>query len=649
MIPDAGHTLADASDETLSLALRDAELPALMPALAYLTADMSLVAADLRPAAHGPSVVLAPQGGMTADQQALARRRALSALIAFRDGGCVAAARPGELARQRPLLTFMTGDVDDRYLPMLAFELGLPGDTHAPGWTRAEVACRRDFRVAIIGAGMSGLAIAYRLRQAGIDFSVFERNEDVGGVWLENRYPGVRLDTSNFCYSYSFLQRDDWPHQYSTGPEVRDYFQNASRLLGLRKHIRFSTRVIAARFDEETGEWLVTSRAGDSGTGDEVRRFSAVVCAVGQLNNPSFPDIEGAGSFAGANFHSARWDPGADLQGRRVGVIGSGASGFQVVPSIAGTVGEMRVFLRHPPWTVPTPGYHATLAPGLAWLFTRVPYYHRWFRFYQFWTSVEGRRQFATVDPGWRSPGSVSAKNQQVREALTAHLMAQYAGRPDLQAMMIPDYPPYGKRMLRDNGAWASALRQPNVSVISDRIERITPGGVVTVGGTVHDLDVIVYCTGFQAWKFLDGIEVTGRGGADLHQQWGQDPSAYLGITVPKFPNLFCIYGPNTNLVVNGSIVMFSECAVHYTMECLRLLLARGEDSGGPTMDLRPEVLESYQALIDRANARMAWGTEGVSNWYKSASGRVSQNWPLSTLEYWNLTRRPDPGHYRFS
>jgi len=227
--------------------------------------------------------------------------------------------------------------------------------------------------------------------------------------------------------------------------------------------------------------------------------------------------------------------------------------------------------------------------------------------------------------------------------------MAQYAGRPDLQAMMIPDYPPYGKRMLRDNGAWASALRQPNVSVISDRIERITPGGVVTVGGTVHDLDVIVYCTGFQAWKFLDGIEVTGRGGADLHQQWGQDPSAYLGITVPKFPNLFCIYGPNTNLVVNGSIVMFSECAVHYTMECLRLLLARGEDSGGHTMDLRPEVLESYQALIDRANARMAWGTEGVSNWYKSASGRVSQNWPLSTLEYWNLTRRPDPGHYRFS
>jgi 4-hydroxyacetophenone monooxygenase len=645
MLNDGG-TLAGASDETLSLALRDAELPALLPALAYLTGDASLVAADLRPPASSPSVVLAPQGGMTAGQQALARRRALAALIAFRNGGCVAAAPPEGLARQRALLTFMTGDVDDSYLPMLAFELGLPGDTDAPGWARAEVAPRRDFRVAVIGAGMSGLAMAHRLRQAGIDVTVFERHNDVGGVWLENRYPGVRLDTSNFCYSYTFLQRDDWPHQYSTGPQIRDYFQNASRVLGLREHIRFSTRVIAARFDEEKSEWLVTVRA-DAGAEEaraEVLRFNAVVCATGQLNNPSFPDIDGAGSFAGSSFHSARWDPDADLRGRRVAVIGSGASGFQVVPSIAGTVGELRLFLRNPPWTVPTPNYHATLAPGLAWLFKTVPYYHRWFRFYQFWTSVEGRREFAKVDPAWHGAGSVSARNQEVREALTAHLMAQYAGRPDLQAVMIPGYPPYGKRMLRDNGVWARALRQPNVSVIADRIERITPRGIVTADGTEHDLDVLVYCTGFQAWKFLAGIAVTGRGGADLHQQWGQDPSAYLGITVPNFPNLFCLYGPNTNLVVNGSIVMFSECAVHYTMECLKSLLARGRRA----MELHPEVLESYQAGIDRANALMAWGADGVSNWYKSASGRVSQNWPLTTLEYWNLTRCADLGHYSF-
>jgi 4-hydroxyacetophenone monooxygenase len=638
----AGQSLGHATDRQLETALGDAELPSLMPALAYLTGDTSLVASELRPPANGSSVVLAAQGGMTPAQQALARRRAHDALIAFRDGGCVPAPPPARLADQRPLLTFMTGDVDDRYLPMLAFELGLPADADAPDWTKDAIAAGRDFRVAVIGAGMSGLAVAYRLLQAGVDFVVFERNDDVGGVWLENNYPGCRLDTSNFCYSYSFLQRDDWPHQYSLGTEIREYFEDASRKLGLREHIRFGTPVRAARFDEAAGQWLVTVDAGGRG---QTERFSAVISATGQLNQPNMPDIEGAATFGGCSFHSARWDHDVDLRGKRVGVIGSGASGYQVVPSIAGEVTEMRLFLRNPPWTVPTPNYHAGLAPGLAWLFRVVPYYHRWFRFYQFWTSVEGRRDFAAVDPDWHEPGSVSAKNQQLRETLTRHLMAEYAGRPDLQRVMIPRHPPYGKRMLRDNGVWARTLKQPNVTVVGEPIERITPGGIVTADGTEHELDVIVYCTGFQAWRFLGTIDVTGRGEADLHQRWGQDPSAYLGVTVPGFPNLFCLYGPNTNLVVNGSIVMFSECAVHYVMDCLRLLLGRGDQ----VMDLRPEVLQSYQAVLDEANAAMAWGVEGVDNWYKSPTGRVSQNWPLATIEYWDLTRAADPSHYQFS
>ena len=641
MTPLNEPDLAHAGDEQLEAALEQAELPSLMPALAYLTGDMALVGSDLRPRASGPSVVLAAQGGMTTAQQALARQRALDALIAFRDGGCVPAPPSARLADQRALMTFMTGDVDDRYLPMLSFELGLPADTDAPDWTKEAVAPGRNFRVAVIGAGMSGLAVAYRLLQAGIDFVVFERNDDVGGVWLENDYPGCRLDTSNFCYSYSFLQRDDWPHQFSRGPEIREYFQRASQQLGLREHIRFGTPVRAARFDERGGEWLVTVEAGGR---SETGGFSAVISAVGQLNQPNIPDITGAASFGGISFHSARWDHDASLLGKRVGVVGSGASGYQVVPSIAGEAGEMRLFLRNPPWTVPTPNYHASVNPGLAWLFRAVPGYHRWFRFYQFWTSVEGRRDFAAADPAWQQAGSVSAKNQELREMLTRHLVAEYEGRPDLQRVMIPRHPPYGKRMLRDNGVWAKALKQPNVTVVGDRIERITPAGIVTADGTEHELDVIVYCTGFHAWRFLGGIEVTGVGGADLHQRWGQDPAAYLGITVPDFPNLFCLYGPNTNLVVNGSTVMFTECAVHYVLECLRALLERGDQ----VMDLRPEVLDAYQTTVDEANALMAWGAEGVDNWYKSPTGRVSQNWPLATIEYWDLTRAPDPAHYRF-
>jgi 4-hydroxyacetophenone monooxygenase len=371
----------------------------------------------------------------------------------------------------------------------------------------------------------------------------------------------------------------------------------------------------------------------------------AVISAVGQLNTPSFPDIPGRDRFVGRSFHSARWDASVDLAGKRVGVIGTGASAYQVVPSIAGVVEELCVFQRNPPWTVETPVYHAKLATGLAWLFKNVPYYHRWFRFYQFWTSVEGRRDFAAVDPSWEKQGSVSAKSEQLREILVARLMSDYAGRPDLQAKVIPSYPPYGKRMLRDNGVWAKSLKQDNVSLVTNSIESITPTGVLMRDGEHHELDTLIYCTGFDAADLLSSLTITGRGGIDLHEQWGEEPTAYIGVTIPNFPNLFCIYGPNTNLVVNGSTFMFSECAVHYVQESLRLLL----DGGYSTMELKPEVLEAYQVGIDAANKLMAWGVDGVRNWYKTPSGRVSTNWPLTTLEYWERTRGPDPQDYRLT
>ncbi|MCW2528463.1 MAG: hapE [Pseudonocardiales bacterium] len=634
--------LVDATDDQLALALRDAELPSLMPALAYLTGDHALVGDDIRPPTSGASVVLAAQGGLTLFQQDMARERALAALICFRDSGAIEASPPTGLADQQRLLAYMTGPVDDRYLPMLGFELGLPTDVDSPDWNLATLGAGRPFRVAVIGAGMSGLAVAYRLLQAGIDFEIFERNSDVGGVWMENRYPGCRLDTSNFCYSYSFRQRDDWPHQYSMGSEIRDYFKQASRSLGVREHIRFRTEVRSAIYDDSRAEWSVTTRTADGS--QRTVQVHAVISAVGQLNHPSFPDIAGIDRFAGESFHSARWDESIDLTGRRVGVVGSGASAYQLVPSIADRVGTMTLFQRTPPWTVPTPNYHAELPDGLAWLFRNVPYYHRWFRFYQFWTSVEGRRDFATVDRDWPGTGPISANNDQLRQTLTKHLLAEYEGRPDLQERMIPRFPPYGKRMLRDNGAWARTLKQPNVSLVTDHIDQVTADGVLTVAGDRHELDVLVYCTGFRAYDFLAGIDVRGRGGIDLHAQWGSEPTAYLGITVPNFPNLFCLFGPNTNLVVNGSTVMFSECAVHYVMEALRLLLERGDRA----MDLRAAVLDEYQAVVDDANRHMAWGVPGVDNWYKSPSGRVSQNWPLSTLEYWERSRKPAVEHYEF-
>jgi 4-hydroxyacetophenone monooxygenase len=258
------------------------------------------------------------------------------------------------------------------------------------------------------------------------------------------------------------------------------------------------------------------------------------------------------------------------------------------------------------------------------------------------WTSVEGRRPFSQVDPEWEHEISVSEVNEQLRQSLLGDMRRQFADRPDLIEKLTPGYPPYAKRMLRDDGAWAETLHQANVELVTEAIVEITEQGIRTADGVEHPVDVIVYGTGFRASDFLGTIDVRGRHGVELHEVWADDPRAYLGITAPGFPNLFCLYGPNTNLVVNGSLFLFSECEIHYIMECLHLMLRDDVRA----LDLRPEVLDAFIQRVDEANAGMAWGIPRVSNWYKNRRGRVTQNWPLSTIEFWDRTRGPEPGHY---
>lgn len=627
-------------DDTLRRMLSDAELPALLPALAQITGEMSLVSDELRPPRREKHALIPPQGGMPPEVQEKARERAFDALRRFRDGGCRAAAEPGP-DEMRRLMHFLTGEVSQDYEPLLMQELGLDDQVQRPGWSKQAVAPDVDFAVVVIGSGMSGLAAAHDLGKAGVPFVVLERNDDVGGVWLENRYPGCRLDTHNFAYSFSFAQKDDWKQQYSRREAIHDYFRDVAAEFGIRDRIRFGTEAVAATFDEDTGTWAVRIR--DRNGQESCLTAQAVISAVGQLNQPAYPDVPGRGRFSGPSFHTARWDHDIELAGRRVAVIGTGASAYQVIPSIADEVAELHVFQRTPPWALPAPSYHEDIPAGLQWLFRHVPYYARWFRFHQFWTAVEGMHAFAVVDPEWREPGSVSAANAMLRKELEAHLEAQYADRPDLLPAVVPAYPPYGKRMLRDNGVWARTLKNDRVSLVTEEIIEITERGIRTRDGAEHEVDVIIYGTGFKASDFLASLEVTGRG-VDLHEQWSGDARAFLGITIPGFPNFFCLYGPNTNLVLNGSIIMFSELAANYVLECLRLLLSTGRR----TMEIRPEVFDAYNRRIDEANRSMAWGVRDVRNWYKNATGRVSQNWPLHTLEYWTLTRKPSEADYLF-
>jgi 4-hydroxyacetophenone monooxygenase len=489
---------------------------------------------------------------------------------------------------------------------------------------------------------MSGLLAAHRLLQTGIEVVILEKNHDVGGTWLENTYPGCRVDVSNHYYSYSFAQRDDWPQHFSAQEELLRYFRKCAADLGINECIRFGTEVVAATFSEDSLSWTLEMRTS-TGT-DELIDANVVISAVGQLNRPRMPDIAGVDRFAGQSFHSARWDHSVDLTGKRVAVIGSAASAIQFVPHVAEDASTVCVFQRTANWMVPTPAYQEPVAPGLLWLFRHVPFYAEWHRFSIFW-AMEGMLVAADADPAWQPKDlSVGAFNEGLRIVLTAYLEEQFGDRPDLFDKVLPDYPPAAKRPLRDDGSWARTLKRDNVELVTTAITEISPTGLVTADNVEHPVDVIIYGTGFEASHFLEPIRVQGRGGIGLHERWGADARAYMGITVPGFPNFFLLYGPNTNIVINGSIIFFSECEVRYVLGCLRLVL----DSGHAALDCRADAHDEYNRRIDEGNLSKAWGVSSVNTWYKSETGRISQNWPFSLLAYWEQTLSPDPAGYNF-
>lgn len=632
----------DATDDELRQYLEEAELPPLLPALAYATGDASLLRPELRP---DPALLVLPQGGLTPEQQEQTRALAFSALVHLRDGGGQTAPPPSEDLLLQMMEYTVGGTQMEAYLPLLEEELSYRGeDRRAPSWRKDEVAPETDFNVAIIGAGMSGILAAHRLGQAGIPFVVLEKDSDVGGTWLENVYPGCRVDNPNHNYSYAFAQRHDWPYHFSTQDVLLDYFRSCADVFGIRPHIRFDTEVLSVVWDEPSACWELQVRGKD---GEQTLHANAVISAVGQLNRPKYPtEIEGFGTFAGPSFHSARWRRDVELSGRRIAVIGTGASAVQFIPEIARQGGRILVFQRTPPWLGPTPDYHDEVSPGQRWLYKHVPAYSEFNRFSIFWKMGDGVLEGVRVDPDFPPrPNAVSAANDVVRAMFEGYLQLQFADRPDLLDKVVPEYAPGAKRILRDNGVWPETLKRENVELITTDIAAITPSGVRTTDGVDHEVDVLIYGTGFHASEFLTPMQVTGRGGIDLHEHWGGEARAYLGVAVPGFPNFFCLYGPNTNIVINGSIVYFSECGVRYILGCLGMLLGRG----ARTIEVRKDVHDEFNERVDAENRAMAWGYSGVNSWYKNASGRVTQNWPFTLLEYWQRTKEPDPEDFELA
>jgi 4-hydroxyacetophenone monooxygenase len=614
-----------------------ADVHPLLCAVAHRTGDLSLLREEYEP---DQEQLLVPGRGLGPDQEAAARAGAAAAISKH-----LASGRPDhDLApeERRRIFGFLVGaGAADHWEGFLAEELALEGsDPREPSWHLADIDPDGAFRCAVIGAGASGLAAAHRLRQAGVAVTVFEKNDDVGGTWLENVYPGCRVDVPNQLYSFSFAQTDDWVSRYSAQPDLLAYLQATAKDLGLGECIRFRSEVTEARFDDTAREWSLTVRAGDGTEVTEV--VDGIVCAVGQLNRPSLPAIDGQARFAGPSFHSAAWDDTVELAGRRVGVIGTGASAAQFVPFLAGEVGHLDVYQRTPPWLLPTDNYGDPFPPEFHDLLQLLPSYGRWDRLWQFWLMHEGLLVAARVDPGWDAQTeAVSAENDFVRSMLLDVLRAQVADDA-LYEKMVPHFPPFAKRALRDDGRWAAALSRPDVDLVTTPIAEITPHGVRTADGEERPADVLIYGTGFSASDFVAPMRVYGAGGVELNEEWGGDALAYLGLTVPGFPNFFLLYGPNTNLVINGSILIMVECQVRYAVEAIGRLL-RG---GYRTMSCRREVHERYGREMEEGNALMVWGVADVPTWYRNARGRVTQNWPFDLHTYWARTREPDLADY---
>ncbi|PXX91781.1 4-hydroxyacetophenone monooxygenase [Marinobacter vulgaris] len=477
--------------------------------------------------------------------------------------------------------------------------------------------------ILIIGTGFGGLGMAIELKNSGIhSFTMLEKASGVGGTWRDNTYPGAACDVQSHFYSFSFEPKHDWSRKFGMQPEILGYMEQCVAKYGLAGHIRFNKEVASAGFDEDTNQWTVTTIDGDVFTVD------ILITATGQLNQPAWPNLPGMETFNGRVFHSARWDHDYELNGKNVGVIGTGASAIQFVPEIVPRVKSLSLFQRSAAWVLPKPD-----RPFYRWeqtLFQKIPAWDRLYRYLIYWKNESRALAFTRFNSlleifAWQ------AKRFAKSEVRDPHKLRN----------LIPDYQIGCKRILISND-WYRAIDQSHVDLVTTGIERIVEDGVVTSDGALHRVDALIVGTGFAASEFLSPMKITGRNGLSLNQAWANGSEAYKGMTVSGFPNLFMLYGPNTNLAHN-SIVYMLESQFRYVLSCIETLRAEP----GVAMDVKPDRLRDFSATVQKKLQTSVWES-GCHSWYLDKNGKNTVNWPGFTFAYRKETRRVDPDDYVF-
>ncbi len=467
-------------------------------------------------------------------------------------------------------------------------------------------------RIAIVGAGFAGIAAAVTFKRHGLtDFVVFEKSDGPGGVWWDSRYPGAEVDTQSHVYSFSF-QRHEWSRSHAAQPEVQGYLEETIDSWHIRSHFRFGTKVDAIRWSDEHSVWLVKTSAGEE-------EFDFVVSAVGLLNVPRYPDWPGLNDFQGDVFHTSRWDTECRLDGKKVAVVGTGSTGAQVVSRVAAVAGKLYVFQREPGWILPKTievfGDDQRAKLSKPW-----PYrLRRWKAFLKVARDAKG--------------GDIYVPNSPANEAAVARCMnyieEAFPGRPDLQKLVTPTYPYWGKRPVMDSNFY-KALTRDNVELVPSAVASVDESGVYDANGTKRDIDVLVLATGFRPAQILSQLPVFGRGGRSLQEEWGDEPMAFLGITVPGFPNFFTMYGPNTN----GAVVVYLlEQQAKFAARSIKLVLRHH----AAAVETRRSYYERYNVWLQKKLSGKVFDT--TNNYFRSRSGRVVTQWPLTTWHYWALSK----------
>jgi cation diffusion facilitator CzcD-associated flavoprotein CzcO len=476
--------------------------------------------------------------------------------------------------------------------------------------------------ILIVGSGFAGLGMAIRLKRAGIhDFTILEQADGVGGTWRANHYPGAACDVESHLYSFSFAPRPGWSRMFAPQPEILDYLEECADRYEIRPHIRFGTRVTSASFDEARGVWRVETSDG------RTREARVLVSGCGGLSRPSYPEIPGLEDFSGEVFHTARWKDDYAFDGRRVAVIGTGASAIQVVPEIAPRVARLAVFQRTAPWIVPK--LDREIGAQEQARFRRWPLLQKLARHRLYWQHELLAYGFV-VDP----------RVMKLASRLARRHLTRSVANPELRRKLLPSYTLGCKRILLSNDYY-QALERDNVELVTDPIERIVPEGIRSRDGSVRELDALVLATGFQAAEAVAPFPIRGRGGRDLSAEWTDGAEAYLGTTVSGFPNLFVIVGPNTGLG-HSSMVFMIEAQIRYVLDCIQML--RERELGW--VDVKPEVQASYNDELRARLERTVWST-GCDSWYRTRSGKNTTLWPSFTFDFWRRTRRFDAESYR--